>query len=352
MKWKRIHYVAALSGIVFSFFLYQLFRPSFTNTEKKYLYIRDNLTLHELKEELKKNFQLKGKGFELAAKILRFKKPKSGRYIIKDGESAWSVVRKLRQGRQAVVRITIVKERTKELFAGKIGTGKRFDFMFDSLQMIQYLNNPEEVKKYGVDTGNVMAIIMPDTYFQVWNSTPEKLMQQFYNRFKKYWNAERTKKAQARGLTPLQTVILASIVEEETNLKKDKYLIASVYLNRLKKGMKLEADPTVKFVTRNFQLGRILYSHLKIPSPYNTYLNTGLPPGPICTPSEESIEAVLDAPETDYLFFVASYKFDGTSIFTSNLKDHTYYAGLLHQELDRRADSIRKLKETNMQRVP
>ena len=137
---------------------------------------------------------------------------------------------------------------------------------------------------------------------------------------------------------------MASIVEEETNRKNDKGNVASVYINRLKMGMRLQADPTVKFITRNFQLGRITGVHLKLESPYNTYLHEGLPPGPICTPSIESIEAVLNAPQTDYIFFVASYQFDGSTIFTSNLNDHNKYVKLFHAEQNRRADSIRKQK--------
>jgi UPF0755 protein len=256
-----------------------------------------------------------------------------------------SLVRMLRNGIQSLVRITIVKERTKEQFAGKMGSGKKFDLQFDSLQMIRYLGNNDSLKKFGVDSNTVMSIIIPDTYLQKWNSSPDKLMQQLYTAYKKFWNEDRTLKATNAGFTSQQIMILASIVEEETNRKDDKYNIASVYINRLKKGMRLQADPTVKFVTRNFQLGRITGTHLKLESPYNTYLYAGLPPGPICTPSVESIEAVLNAPQTDYIFFVASYKFDGSSIFTSNLDDHNKYARLFQQEQNRRADSIRKLKE-------
>ena len=124
--------------------------------------------------------------------------------------------------------------------------------------------------------------------------------------------------------------ILASIVEEETNNKEDRFLIASTYLNRLRIGMKLQADPTAKYASRDFKLNRILYEHLKINSPYNTYLNTGLPPGPICTPSLQALEAVLEAPTTNYLFFVASWKFDGRTLFSSSYEEHQTYVKLFH----------------------
>ena len=338
----------ALSGVILlagGYIALKLFRPAIDNKEGIYFYIKEGETLSGVQEELKYRKLLKGGGFDLACTILRFKKPKPGRYLLKDGINALKLVRILRNGEQSPVRITVVKERTKELFSGKFGTGKKFDLQFDSLNMIQYLSNNDSLVKFNVDTNTVLSIIIPDTYYHNWNSSPGKMLQQFYTAYKKFWNPERTAKAAVHGLTPQEVMILASIVEEETNRKQDKFNIASVYINRLKKGMRLQADPTVKFVTRNFQLGRITGSHLQLESPYNTYLNEGLPPGPICTPSVESINAVLDAPATDYLFFVASYTFDGSSIFTSNLADHNKYARLFHQEQNRRADSIRKLKE-------
>lgn len=339
----------AFFGIILTiggYLSYKLFRPAVNNKERLYLYVKEGETLSGLKEELTYRQFLKGGGFDLACTILRFKKPKPGRYLLKDGMSAWKLVRMLRSGEQALVKVTIVKERTKELFSAKMG-GKKFDIQFDSLQMIRYLNSSDSLKKFGVDTNTVLSIIIPDTYFHKWNSTPGKLMQQFYTAYKKFWNEERIAKAARQNLTPQQAMILASIVEEETNRKDDKLNVASVYINRLRKKMRLQADPTVKFVTRNFQLGRITGTHLKLESPYNTYLHEGLPPGPICTPSIESIEAVLNAPQTDYIFFVASYKFDNSSIFTTNLTDHNKYARMFHDEQNRRADSIRKEKEKN-----
>lgn len=345
MRKKIILAILGFLLVAGGFVALKLFRPAISNKEGAYFYIKEGETLESVKEELLYRQFLKGGGFDIACKVLRFKKPRPGRYLLKDGISAFKLVRILRNGEQSPVRITIVKERTRELFSGKMGTGKKFDLQFDSLQMIRYLYNNDSLRKFGVDSNTVMTIILPDTYLHTWNSTPDKLMRQFYATYKKFWNTERTNKAASKGLTAQQVMILASIVEEETNRKADKYNIASVYINRLRKGMRLQADPTVKFVTRNFQLGRITGTHLKLESPYNTYLNAGLPPGPICTPSIESIQAVLDAPETDYLFFVASYTFDGSSIFTSNLDDHNRFARLFHQEQNRRADSIRKRNE-------
>lgn len=344
MKRKILFFISVIILLTGGYFAYTIMRPAVHNKDNSYFYIHDEDDLAAVKKQLIEKKYISGSGFDLACKVLRFKKPKAGRYLLKDGMSNYKLVRMLRSGDQALVKITIVKERTRELFSGKMG-GKKFDLEFDSLQMISYLNNSDSLKKFGVDTNTVMALIIPDTYLHKWNSTPDKLMQQLYTAYKKFWNEERTAKAAKNNLTPVQAMILASVVEEETNRKDDKYNVASVYINRLKKGMPLQADPTVKFITRNFQLGRITGAHLKLESPYNTYLHTGLPPGPICTPSVESIEAVLNAPETDYIFFVASYKFDGSTVFTSNLSDHNKYVRLFHDEQNRRADSIRKLKE-------
>ena len=149
------------------------------------------------------------------------------------------------------------------------------------------------------------------------------------------------------GLSPSQVYILASIIEEESNKKDDKAKIASVYLNRIEKGMPLQADPTVKFALKDFELRRILRGHTQTVSPFNTYINKGLPPGPICTPSLESIESVLDAPKTEYLYFVANSNFDGTHVFTTNYDDHMKYAKLYQQELTiwmRKRDSLQQTK--------
>ncbi len=327
------------------YFAWQFFRPAVKNPDDRFFYIESGDDVDMVREELVYGGYISGRNFNLLSRLLKFRHPKPGRYKLKNGLSLFKLVKMLRNGEQALVKMVIVKERTKELFSGKIGRGKKVDLECDSLRMVRFMSSNDSLQQFEVDTNTVMAIVMPYTYELYWNSGPAQVMQQFHTAYKKFWTAERKAKADKLKLSPLQVVVLASIVDEETIRKDDKYKIASVYLNRLKKDMKLEADPTAKFVTRNFDLGRIRGSHLKAESPYNTYQNKGLPPGPICTPSIESIEAVLDAPETDYIFFVASYKFDGSTIFTSNYEDHSRYVKLFHSEQNRRADSLRKLKE-------
>lgn len=343
---KKILITGFISAVAFfGFFAFKFLGPAVNNKEDIYFYIKNGDDYKTVKDNLVNKQFIKSTSYDMVSKLLKFKKPKPGRYKLKDGLSLWKLVRLLRSGEQVPVKMVIIKERTKEAFAGKIGFGKKFDFECDSLQMINFLNSNELLKKYGVDTNTVMAMLLPYTYSLNWNSTPEKIFQQFHTAYQKFWTKERKGKADSLQLTQLKVSILASIVEEETNKKEDRFNIASTYLNRLRTGMPLQADPTIKFALKDFTLKRILLTHLKYNSPYNTYINTGLPPGPICTPSPETINAVLYAPQTDYLYFVASSKFDGSSVFTTNFNDHLKYAQLYQQELTRRMDSVKKANQ-------
>lgn len=341
MKKRIIAGIILIVFVIIGFIAFKVFGPAATAPANKYFYIKTDATIEQVKETLVQQKIIRSTSWlNKVAGWLKYQSVKPGRYKIKDGTSLYKLVKMLKNGQQAPVKMVIIKERTKELFAGKMG--KKFDVECDSLEMISFLNNNDSLKKFGVDTTTVMSIVMPYTYELNWNTTPGKIMQQFYTAYQKFWTDERKVKADSLHLTQLKVIALASIVEEETNKKADKYNIASTYLNRVKTGMKLQADPTVKFALKNFALKRIVGAYLKTDSPYNTYMYAGIPPGPICTPSIESIEAVLDAPKTDYLYFVASSNFDGTSVFTTNYTDHMKYAKLYQQELTRRMDSSKK----------
>ncbi|MCX6318299.1 MAG: endolytic transglycosylase MltG [Bacteroidetes bacterium] len=341
MKKKIIIAIVLVLLLAGGFLGYKILGPAVHVSDKKYFYIQDGATADQVSHALSEQQFISSEAwFSRVAGWMKYRSVKPGRYELKNGMSLMDLVKMLRAGKQSPVKLVIIKERTKELFAGKMG--KKFDTQCDSLRMIRFLSSNDSLARFDVDTNTVMSVIMPYTYEVNWNSSPEKIMQQFYTAYKKFWNEDRKSKAEALQLTPLQVITLASIVEEETNKKDDKFKIASTYINRIRQGMKLQADPTVKFAMKNFALKRILGVHLQTNSPYNTYMYAGLPPGPICTPTAETIDAVLQAPVTDYLFFVASYKFDGTSIFTSNLSDHSRYAKMYQQELTRRMDSAKK----------
>lgn len=289
--------------------------------------------MHDVQEELiKNNFVRSSVWFRMISNIAGYNHVKPGRYKVTRGMSLMSLVRMLKNGRQSPVNFVITKIRTKEGLAEKVGAA----FECDSLQMIRFLDSPDSLQLYSLDTNSVMAVALPLTYELKWNTTAGKIFQQFYNAYKNFWTEEKKQKAERLGLSPLQVSTLASIIDEETNAASDRPYIASVYLNRMAKGMPLQADPTLKFALKNFGLRRILNEYKSVQSPYNTYINKGLPPGPICTPQAETIEAVLDVPKTDYLYFVANSDFSGTHIFTSNYEEHMKYARLYQQELDKR----------------
>ena len=311
---------------------------SFDN-DKKYIYIRTNAaTKKAVLDSLQKNEIIKNQRmFEIVANKMNYwNNIKPGKYEVKKGSSLLSIVRMLRNGRQTPVNLVITKIRTKEDFAKFVST--RFEC--DSTQMINYLNGNDFLKKNKIDAEASMAFILPDTYTYFWNTTPEKIYKKLSDAALKFWTDERKTKAASLGLTPVEVYIMASIVEEETNAQAEKGNIASVYINRINKGMPLQADPTVKFALKDFGLKRIYEKHLLTESPYNTYRNKDLPPGPICTPSKNTINAVLDAPKTDYLYFVASPDFDGTHEFSSTYGEHLQKAKQYQEALNQQ-QSIR-----------
>lgn len=345
MKKKIIFGILAVLILAIAFVVYKFYGPSISTPSGEYFYIKTGSTYADVRQSLlDKKYISDGFWFDKAAKALRYNTVKPGRYKVTKNMSVVNLVRMLRAGSQQPLSFGITKIRLKETLAGRIA--KQFEC--DSAQMIRFLNSNDSLKAFGVDTNTVMALAMPLTYDIVWNATPRRIMQHFHTAYEKFWTEENKAKASRQGLTPMQVSIIASIMDEETNKASERGNIASVYINRFHKGMKLEADPTVKFAMKNFGLKQILFEHLRYPSPYNTYLNAGLPPGPICTPLIETIEAVLDAPQTDYLFFVVNSNFDGSHIFTSNFEDHVKYANLFRAEL-KRQQAIRREREKQKQ---
>jgi UPF0755 protein len=340
---KIITIVLLIILIVAAFAGWKLFGPAISTSHGEYFYIKTGENFEGVKDSLVSQDYISGYSwFEKAAKLIGYTpdKVKAGRFKVKKGMSLFNLVRMLKNGRQTPLNLIITKLRTKEEFARKAGNL----FECDSLQIINFLNNADTLKKYDLDTNNVMSIIIPDTYSYFWNTTPEKILKKIFDNSQKFWTEERRKKASDHGLNPVQAYTLASIIEEETNSKEDKPKIASVYLNRIEKGMPLQADPTIKFAMRDFGLKRIYEKYLLTESPYNTYRNKGLPPGPICTPSPGTIDDVLNSPKTDYLYFVAKSDLAGGSVFTSDYSEHMKYAREYQQALNK-LDSNNKAKQ-------
>lgn len=346
---KRIILIVSIVILIaLSFAGWRLLGPATAfSGDKYYLYIPTGSDFGDVVTLLKKDTVLKhlGSFTWLAARMDYPSAVKAGKYEIKSGMSVANILHILHNGHQSPVRFTITKLRTRENLAFQIG--KRFEP--DSAAVSQFCGNNDSLAQFGVDSNTFMTIVFPNTYTYFWNSSPSAIFKKMYAAYKTWWTPGRIQQARDKGLTPTTAYILASIVEEETNLQGDKGKIASVYLNRMAKGMRLAADPTVKFALRNFELRRIYDKYTKVESPYNTYRNAGLPPGPICTPSEQTLTAVLESPNTDYLYFVAKPDFSGYSNFSSTYAQHMEYAGEYRKALDEqmairaKGDSLKKL---------
>ncbi len=318
-----------------------LFGSTINEPEGKYLYIRTGSTYQNVKDSLIQNKIISGTiWFDKVAKYSNYDKAiKPGKYRINQGMSLVNLVRMLRSGKQSPVNLIITKLRTKEDLAKKLSN----NFESDSMTVIQFLNNNDSLSKYNLDTNTMMTAVIPNTYTLTWNNTPSKIFKKLFIEQQKFWTDKRKAQAEVLDLREKEIYTLASIVEEETNQEQDKGKIASVYINRMRTGMKLAADPTVKFAMKDFGLKRIYFKHLSYLSPYNTYLIKGLPPGPICTPSVKTIDAVLNTPATDYLFFVAKPGFSGYSNFATNYDEHKNFAKAYQLWLD----SLVKSKQPN-----
>jgi UPF0755 protein len=212
--------------------------------------------------------------------------------------------------------------------------------------MYEFLTNEDSLSLLGLTLEQAMTIIIPNTYSIYWDTNPKEFLMKMQKESNKFWDSDRIERAKKLGLSKDEVYVIASIVEEETNNPAEKPKMASVYINRLKKNMPLGADPTIKFAIGDFSIKRITMNEINnsSSSPYNTYKNKGLPPGPICTPSIKTLDAVLNAPRTDYIFFVAKADFSGYSHFSSNYAEHDQYAKLYQKALN---EYLAKKQKTN-----
>ncbi|MGF7231350.1 endolytic transglycosylase MltG [Arachidicoccus sp.] len=262
-----------------------------------------------------------------------FKAITPGRFTIKRGESIYRIIQTFKHNRQDTVHFTIKRVRTLKGFAAMLGN----NFITDSAKSLAFISNNDSLRPFGVDTFTFTTLLLPGTYDMKWQYSMPQILSIFAKTKENFWQSNnRRNRAAALGLTPEQAIILASIVEDETLKDSEKDTIASVYLNRLRLGMPLGADPTIKFALNDFAIKRILLEDLKVQSPYNTYLNKGLPPGAICTPDSITIDAVLNAPKTNYLFFVAKPDFSGYHNFSVDYKSHALKAKQYQEALDAR----------------
>lgn len=252
---------------------------------------------------------------------------KAGCYRISDGMTNRTLAQHLIFGMQEPVKLKFNNIRLKPELAARLGK----QLMLDSAAIAQCLDSAEFLSAYGVTPATALTLFIPNTYEVYWDMTASGLFGRMRREYDRFWNEERRAKAAAAHLTPTEATILASIIDEETNVAADKPIIAGLYLNRLRRGMPLQACPTVRYALNDFSLTRVLDEHTKIDSPYNTYKHRGLPPGPIRMASIGGIEAVLNYTRSNYIYMCASDKMDGSHNFAATLAEHNRNAQKYHR---------------------
>lgn len=315
--------------------LYYYFFSDFSNKETvQYVYIDDDDTQDSVFAKLADVANYHSlTGFKTLARHSEYgQNIHTGRYAINPGEGAFMVFRHIKNGVQSPISLTIPEARTTERLA-KLLSGK---LMIDSATIAKSLKDSAFCAKYGYDTTTVVALFIPNTYSIYWNVSMDKFMERMKKEHRYFWNEERRQKAEAMGMNAVQVATMASIIDEETANNAEKPMIAGMYYNRIKAGMPLQADPTIKFAWKDFGLRRIYHKLLYIDSPYNTYKNTGLPPGPIKVASIAGIDAVLNHVDHDYLYMCAKEDFSGTHNFAKTYEEHLKNAARYSEALNKR----------------
>ena len=328
-------YVAAIGMVLIIGLLgYYAFSDVSKLEETQYIYIDEDDTQDSVMAKMGPTSHTAG--LTALSTLLRHsdydKHIRTGRYAINPGEGAFTLFRRLKNGQQSSMNLTIPEARTMERLAALLS--KRL--MLDSATIASALTSEETCQRYGYDTATISALFVPNTYDVYWNMSTDGLMERMQKEHDRFWQGDREQKAAQMQLTPIEVCTLASIIDEETANTAEKPMIAGMYLNRLKTGMPLQADPTIKFALKQFELKRIWQKLLTIDSPYNTYRNTGLPPGPIKVASIKGIDAVLNHVEHDYLYMCAKEDFSGTHNFAKSYKEHLQNAARYSKALNAR----------------
>lgn len=336
----------SLIGVVFAYQQYTIIMSSNVpeRLESNIIDIPSNSSFHDIVDILYKNNQLKDTvSFRKVAEMMSYKRSimRAGRYKITPAWSNRSLISHLRAGKQEPVNLVLNYGWLLEDVAAKAA-----QFIEpDSTDLIRLFLDEAYIKKSGYTTETLMSLFIPNTYEVYWNTNAKAFFERMLKENKRFWNIKRLSKAKKLGLTTNEIYTLASIVEREISKDAEKKRVAGLYLNRIKVGMKLDADPTAKFATRDFKATRILYKHIRFESPYNTYLHKGLPPGPISMASIKSIDAVLDSEKHNFYYMCVDTDNLGYHVFAETLKEHNKNAKKYHRWLD----SIEKEKNNNRQ---
>lgn len=331
---KIIKWVGFALLAVFLYCVYIFFAPNFSTKtdEKVFICVPDSSTFDDVIALLEQKTEVSNtNSFKQVAGLFHYgTRIRSGRYEIKSGMNNFQLVRILRSGRQTPVQLTFNNIRTKEELAGRMSA----QLMADSVSIINLLNDTGFLATYKLNPNTVISIFIPNTYEVFWNLNAKKMFERMNKEYTTFWTEERKAKAAAIPLTPTEVCTLASIVEEETNNKTDRPKVAGLYINRLKIGMPLQADPTLKYAVGDFSIKRLTLKHILFISPYNTYRNHGLPPGPIRVATPNGIDAVLNYVHHNYIYMCASETFNGEHKFAANWAEHQANARKYQQKLN------------------
>lgn len=311
-----------------------LYAPNFLiNQPEKIIIIKDEIEFDDLRNQLIEDTLLNDViSFSVLSKLMEYDKNiKVGAYKVDMNMSNYDMISMLRSGNQTPINITFSYARKIDDLAEKITD--KLKISGEELKEYLYKN----LDKYqGFNELDIISIFLPDTYEVYWNISPKNLVDRMYSEYKKFWNGNRIAKLNKINLNQKESIVLASIVASETRMIDEADRIAGVYMNRLNKNMRLQADPTLVFAANDFTIRRVLNKHKKIKSPYNTYLNKGLPPGPIRLTPKNYIDAVLNYEKHNYIFFCAKEDFSGYHSFATNLRDHNRNARKFQRALDNR----------------
>ena len=337
---KKIFFVAAIALlIIFVGFIEQYYRLEVCNFvsrdgESHSYYVFPDMSADSLYCLMCADYEVQSEdAWHTHSKHMLYHQPKRGYYRFPAEMGNKHLIRRLQLGEETPIKLSFTQSiRTREQLAGHMGK----KLLLDSAEVIQRLNDAEYLAHFGLKPETAVCLFIPNTYEVYWTMSADQLFARMYKEYQRFWNEERRAKAKTIGLTPVEVATLASIVASETNKTSEHPLIASLYLNRLNKGIALQACPTVIYAVGNFKMRRVLKRHLAIDSPYNTYKNRGLPPGPIRLARPDVMDAVLNAPKTDYLYMCANPDFSGTHIFSSSYTKHSAVARQYQRELNQR----------------
>lgn len=336
MKKKKIYPIGgiAILALIIGTLAFYLFAPVNRTSETAYLYIDNDDNLDSIADKLSEVCHDYGvAGVTTLARHTGYDEHiRTGRYAIDTTIGAFKLFRHLRNGQQEPVRLTIPSVRTVADLSRELSE----KMMLSEEDLYDFLTDNDSCQTLGKDTATIVCLFVPNTYELYWNMPMQKFLQRMKKESEAFWNADRKQKADALKLTTDEVMTLASIVDEETANNGEKPMVAGMYYNRLRKPMPLQADPTIKFALKKFELRRIYNNMLHVKSPYNTYVNEGLPPGPIRIPSVAGIDAVLNLTHHNYLYMCAKEDFSGTHNFAVTYQEHLRNAAKYSKALNER----------------